>query len=130
MTATTLTTIATSNATSNARPAAVSDSKMTSWSRRRHGRRAAASALTVTTRWTRRRAGPRGSARPSLVRALQSGDVDLLHLQHGSHDALGLGGILVAQHLRQDGRDDLPRHAEPVLEPPALHFLAAGGELR
>src|SRR5207245_1816257 len=64
-----------------------------------------------------------------LVGSPQLGDVDLFHLQHRRHDPLRLLGVFVLQHLAQDRGNHLPRQAEFVLEPPALDFLAAGGEL-
>src|SRR5438093_11121092 len=65
----------------------------------------------------------------AFVGLLEPFDVDLLHLEHRGHDAFRFFGILVLQHLRQDRRNDLPRHAEAILEPAALHFLAARGQL-
>ena len=45
------------------------------------------------------------------------------------HDALRLLRVRIAQQLGQSGRDDLPRDAEPVLQPAARTFFAALGEL-
>src|SRR5438552_10163442 len=81
-------------------------------------------------RWPRLRGDLGRRAGPSLVGVLQSFDADLPHLEHRRHDAFRFFGVLVLQHLAQDGRNDLPRHTEPVLEPPALYFLAARRELR
>ena len=58
-------------------------------------------------------------------RVLQRLDVDLLHLQHRLHGALGAPRVGVAQQLAEPLGDDLPAQAEPVLEPAALTFLAA-----
>src|SRR5947207_1379319 len=60
---------------------------------------------------------------------LQARDVDLRHLHQGLHHALRLLGIGILQEPRQNGRDDLPRQAELVLEPSALRRSATGGEL-
>src|SRR5207253_9115318 len=60
---------------------------------------------------------------------LQSRDVDLLHREHGLHDALALLRILVHKQLAEDRREDLPGEAELVLEPSALDLLAARGKL-
>src|SRR4029079_17019736 len=73
----------------------------------------------------------RTSRRLSGIRALQRSDVELLHLQESLHDPSGLVGIRVLDQLGEDGRHDLPRHAELVLEPAALLrvLVAAGAEL-
>ena len=64
-----------------------------------------------------------------LIRVFQRFDVDLLHLEHCVHHAFGFFRILVVQHVDQNRRNDLPRHAEFVLEPAARGFFAAiGGE--
>src|SRR5262245_2437030 len=61
--------------------------------------------------------------------ALQLSDVELLHLEHGSHRSLRPPRVGVADEFQQPGGDDLPREAEPVLQPPALALLpAVGGE--
>src|SRR5439155_436365 len=49
--------------------------------------------------------------------------------QHGPHRPVGLRGILVSQHLAQDGGNDLPRQAILVLQPAALIFSPAGQQL-
>src|SRR5207249_10461019 len=51
------------------------------------------------------------------------------HLQHRRHSPFGFLAVLVVQHLDQDSGNDLPRHTESVLEPAALDFLTACGEL-
>lgn len=61
--------------------------------------------------------------------ALQALNIDLVHLQHGLHDAAGFGAIRIAQKFAQRGGDDLPGDAELVAQPAAAAFLAAGGEL-
>src|SRR5262249_33949544 len=75
--------------------------------------------------------GPRRDlfAGGAVVGLPQLPDFDLLHLQHGGHDTLHFGRILVLDHLEQGARHHLPGHAELVLEPAALHFLAARREL-
>src|SRR5438445_2002949 len=65
----------------------------------------------------------------SVVGLLQRRNVDLLHLQHGLHDALRFDRILVAQHLVQNHRRHLPWDAVFVFEPSALDDLSAPGEL-
>ena len=56
---------------------------------------------------------------PSCAR-LQRVDVQLLHLQHRLHGPPRLLRVGVAHVLAELPRDDLPRDAEPVLEPAAL----------
>src|SRR4051812_12067572 len=48
------------------------------------------------------------------------GDVELLHLHQGRHGPRGAFRPRLAQHLGHAARHHLPRHAEPVLQPPAL----------
>ena len=60
------------------------------------------------------------------VGGLQPGDVELHHLQHRLHDPLRLGGIGIAQQLRQYARHDLPRDAVAVPEPAASLDRTAG----
>lgn len=43
-----------------------------------------------------------------IVRALERGDVYLLHLQHGIHGALSFLGIRIAYQSWQSVWDDLP----------------------
>ena len=64
-----------------------------------------------------------------LVGLFQFLDVDLVHLKHGLHDALGFLRVFVAQHFTKSGGDDLPGEAVFVFEPAASGFLAAGGKL-
>src|SRR5262245_64049131 len=63
------------------------------------------------------------------VRPPQGLDVELLHLQHRRHHPLRFRRVLVPHQLEQRGGADLPRDPELVLEPAALDFLPAGGEL-
>lgn len=56
----------------------------------------------------------------SCVGFLKSGDVELLHLQHGLHGALVTGGGVVLEELGHEAGDDLPGEAEFVLQPAAL----------
>src|SRR4030095_5899417 len=65
----------------------------------------------------------------SLRRALQGLDVELDHLEHPLHDTLPHLRILVPHQLGEDRRHDLPGQPELVLEPAALHLLAAFREL-
>lgn len=44
----------------------------------------------------------------SFTRSLQFLDVDLLHLQHGLHGALGFGRVRVSQRFTERSGDDLP----------------------
>src|SRR5262245_45663818 len=55
---------------------------------------------------------------------LETGDVELDHLQYGLHDPLRFGGIGIREQFGKHGRDDLPGHAVAVLEPAALLDLA------
>src|SRR5262249_44708791 len=74
-------------------------------------------------------AARRDRARASpLRRALQPGDVELLHPEHRLHHARRLRLVGIAQELAQDARHDLPRHAEAIDEPAALDLLSALGE--
>src|SRR5262245_62943445 len=59
----------------------------------------------------------------SRVCALEPGDVDLLHLEHGLHHASGPLRVGVAHPLEEDAGHDLPGHAVLVLEPAALLCL-------
>ena len=59
------------------------------------------------------------SNKSPLISVFQRFDIDLFHLKHRVHDAFGFLGVLVVQHVKQDGWGDLPRHAEFVLEPTA-----------
>src|SRR5262249_19356121 len=64
-----------------------------------------------------------------VVRALQLRHVELPHAEHRLHDALRAGRVLVLQPLAENRRDDLPRHAELVLQPATALDLAAGRKL-
>ncbi len=55
-----------------------------------------------------------------VIGALQCFYVELLHLQHGLHGPAGLFSIRVTDHLRQDGRNNLPGKPIFVFEPAAL----------
>src|SRR5207249_1108464 len=66
---------------------------------------------------------------PLVVGALECGDVDLAHLEHRLHNASGLLGILVPEHLAECGRDDLPREPVLVFQPAAAILRPASGEL-
>src|SRR6516162_4387784 len=66
----------------------------------------------------------RSEPRSGRLRPSQRRDIDLAHLQHRAHDPLRRFGISVHQHLGQRLRDDLPREAEPVLEPTAGSLFA------
>src|SRR4051812_2499384 len=59
---------------------------------------------------------------------LETGDVDLLHLEHRLHRPIRLRSVLIAEQLAKGVRDDLPGQAELVGEPPALALLSAAGE--
>ncbi|MCH8857918.1 MAG: hypothetical protein IIA03_17220, partial [Proteobacteria bacterium] len=58
--------------------------------------------------------------RGAVMRALKSGDVQLLHAQQGLHHTLGGGHVGASHPARHLGRNDLPRQAMAVLEPAAL----------
>src|SRR2546425_874229 len=64
----------------------------------------------------------------TVVGPLQLLDLDLLHLEHGLHDPLGLRAIRIIQHFAENGGVHLPRQAEFVLEPAAGSFFSAGRE--
>src|SRR5690348_4398592 len=74
----------------------------------------------------------RCGSRDSVVRAAQRRDVELLHLQHCLHGALRPRVVPMFVELVHEVRDDLPRHAVAILEPPALLRLriASRGKLR
>src|SRR5947208_14054066 len=57
----------------------------------------------------------------------QSIDVDLVHLHHGVHDALGFGFIRIAKHVAENDRVHLPRETEFVFEPTARSGRSAVG---
>src|SRR3954464_11066989 len=75
---------------------------------------------------------PVGKVQPSPVRRpgdgpsrrvvglLELAHVELAHPEHRLHNAAGAGGVTTAtEHLAERVRDDLPREAEPILEPTA-----------
>ena len=72
-----------------------------------------------------RLAGQRARLGGLIIGLLQRVDIQLYHLHHGFHHALGFFSILIVDHLRQDVRHDLPRDAKFVLQPATLHRLAA-----
>src|SRR6185436_9260388 len=67
----------------------------------------------------------------SFVRALQSRDIDLLHVHHCGECALRLVGLFVEKKLVDHRGNDLPREAKFVFEPTAYLCarIAAGREL-
>src|SRR5260370_41730679 len=89
-------------------------------------------ALNLRSMRTRRRTGGVCDAKlgATPVRLLQGGDVELAHLQQRFHHLCRAPRFRVAHHLAQRGGDDLPRDAEPILEPAARSFLATGAEPR
>src|SRR2546423_8820856 len=64
------------------------------------------------------------------VSALERGEIELAHLQQRLHDFRGVPLFRVGQHLAQRGRNDLPRHAEAILEPAARSWFATVCEPR
>ena len=54
---------------------------------------------------------------------LQRGDVELLHLQEGGHDAARFFRVAIQHHVQQRERNDLPRQAEFIFQPAAGAFL-------
>src|SRR5882757_2817850 len=64
----------------------------------------------------------------AVVRAAQRRDVELGHREHRLGGTRRLDRVGVADHLDQRGRDDLPGHPVPVLQPATLDLLAALGE--
>src|SRR3989441_13267284 len=66
------------------------------------------------------------SPRSSLLVGLPEGrDVDLAHLEQRLHYLSRVPGSRVSHHLPERGRNDLPRHAEAILEPAARTFFPA-----
>src|SRR5579864_3154879 len=63
-----------------------------------------------------------------FVSLLQLPNVEFDHVENHVHDAFGGCRVLSAYKLAQVFRHYLPRYTEFVLEPAALHFLAAGGK--
>jgi hypothetical protein len=63
----------------------------------------------------------------AIVSLEEFGDVDLSHLQHHLHDAIGLLLIRNAEHFGQNAGYDLPGEAELVLRPSAGALFAAIG---
>src|SRR6266545_1746864 len=59
------------------------------------------------------------------VRLFERRNVELHHLEHGVGHLLGARSVLVAHHLLEDRRNDLPPHPEPIDEPAARLRLAA-----
>jgi len=59
----------------------------------------------------------------SGVSALEAGDVDLLHGHHRLHGPVGGCAVRVGEQHRQDFRNDLPGHPEPIGQPAAANFL-------
>ena len=64
---------------------------------------------------------------PGFVRFLQRRDVDLVHLHHRGHDALGFRFIRIAEHVAENNRVHLPRETEFVFEPTAWSGRSAVG---
>src|SRR5215213_6379390 len=93
---------------------------------------AMSASLVVATRWSTpgeavamvRRWNSGAHARGLLERR----DVELAHLQHRGHRALGDAGVGVGDELLKAGRHDLPGHPEAVLQPAAWALLAALGQ--
>src|SRR6202171_3652500 len=80
---------------------------------------------------TRRRAScVFGAKLGAPIRLIEGGNVQLLHLEHCFHGFRGVAVCRVAQHLAQSTGNDLPRQAEPILQPAAGAFLSAAGRQR
>src|SRR5438552_22676 len=62
------------------------------------------------------------------IRLLEGRDVELSHLQQRLHHLCRVPALRVTHHPAQRGGHDLPRDAEPILEPAARSFLATVGE--
>lgn len=60
--------------------------------------------------------------------ALEGGQVELLHREHGLREARDLLGAAASHHLVEGLGDDLPGDAEAVLAPAAPFRLGYGGE--
>src|SRR2546422_11751005 len=60
-----------------------------------------------------------------LVGRLERRDVELAHLEQRLHDLPGVPGFGVSHHLAERARNDLPRHAEAILEPATASLFTA-----
>src|SRR5215469_1188231 len=60
---------------------------------------------------------------------LESGYIELLHLEHGPHHSLRSWRVLILQQLGQNGRNDLPGDAVLVFQPATLDLFSALFEL-
>src|SRR5580704_12046736 len=65
----------------------------------------------------------------TAISSFQTFNVNLGHLQHGFENSLRLHRIFVAHQFHQCLGNNLPRYAEFVLQPPALHVFSARREL-
>src|SRR6266403_969347 len=65
----------------------------------------------------------------TAISSLQTFDVNLGHLQHGFENPVRFYRVFVMHQFKQHPGDDLPRYAKFVLQPCALHFSSARGEL-
>src|SRR5665213_234017 len=63
----------------------------------------------------------------AIASLLQFGDVDLVHLKHGFHDAIGFLPVAIVQHFEKYARSDLPGKAVLVPQPAAGALLATAG---
>src|SRR6266478_169471 len=63
------------------------------------------------------------------ISSLQAFDVNLPHLQHGFENPLRFYRVFVLHQFEQRLGDDLPRYAKFILQPCALIFSSARGEL-
>src|SRR5665213_2237879 len=68
-----------------------------------------------------------GATVSAIVSLLQFGDVDFVHLKHGSQDAIGFFPVGIVQHFEKHARSDLPGKAVLVLQPAAGALLATAG---
>ena len=79
--------------------------------------------------YTRAQPGRAAGRRDPLGRrSLELVDLDLPHLQHRRHDPLRLLLVWIGDQLDQALGDDLPRDAEPVLQPAARALLPTLGQ--
>src|SRR5258708_14730243 len=65
----------------------------------------------------------------TAIGSLQAFDVNLGHLQHGFENPVRFYRVFVLDQFEQRLGDYLPRYAKFILQPCALHFSSARGEL-
>ncbi len=69
-----------------------------------------------------------GSDRHLISRPPKLVNLDLVHAHDGLGGSLRLAWVGVVDQVKKCGRHDLPRDAEPILEPPAWPLLPTLGQ--